>query len=184
MSCIVAIRNDKGVIMGADSCVSSYYHRATPQKEPKIKMVGEYIFGTAGGAREGQIIKNAIATKKYNEKDDFFYHCINILIPEIKTALGQAGCLKKEREIEEFNGEILIGHGTRLMRVGGSFAVIEHIDDFLAIGCGEEWAIGAMYALKKNMKKMSDKEVLENALLAATQYSGFVKGPYHFLQNY
>jgi ATP-dependent protease HslVU (ClpYQ) peptidase subunit len=181
MTCIVAWRNQKGVIMGADSCGGGG-HRANAVKTPKVSVVGEYLIGYTSSFRMGQILHFAMTTQKHNEKNDLFWHLVNVLVPEMRSAMRQHGWLKTENNVEE-GGSFLLAHGTRVFEVQSDFSVLEYEEEFIATGCGEDWAMGAMYALRHD-KRLTVKEKLTIALEAASRYSSYVRPPFRFVQNY
>ncbi len=180
MTCIVAIRNSHGVIMGSDSCGGGG-HRANVVKTPKVSKVGEYLIGYTSSFRMGQILHYTMSPKTHNQKDDLFGHLVNVLVPEVRNALRSGGFMKMKNG-EETGGEFLMAHGTRLLCVQSDFSVLEYEDDFLATGCGEDWAMGALYTLRDS--PLTAKARLTKALEAATKYSSYVRAPFHFVQNY
>ena len=181
MTCIVALKTEKGVMLGADSCVGAE-HRAVGKIEPKVKKVGEYLIGTAGSVRAGQVIKHCLSTKKFNEKDDFYWHVLNVLVPEIRKAIKDAGAMSIEHSLESINSHLIIAHKNRVIVLQGDLGVIEYEDDFISIGCGEEWATGAMFAVAPS--DIKPKQILTLGLDAACRYSSYVRPPYHFIDNF
>src|SRR4051812_31020429 len=99
MTCIVAFRTKKGVIMGADSC-GGRGSQASAVRTSKISEVGEYLIGYTSSFRMGQILHHAMGTKKYNEKHDLLWHLVNVLVPEIREALRYGGWLKIDNNQE------------------------------------------------------------------------------------
>src|SRR4051812_5973507 len=120
MTCIVALRNSKGVIMGADSCAGRNT-QANAAKTPKVLRVGEYLIGYTSSYRMGQILHYAMGTKKHNEKEDLFWHLVNVLIPEVREAM-KAGGFMLFKEGQEVGGEFLLAHGNRIFRVHSDFS--------------------------------------------------------------
>lgn len=180
MTCIVAIKSNKGVMMGADSCGCAG-HRASSVRTPKVSVVGEYLIGYTTSFRMGQILHYAMSTKKHNPKDDLFLHLVKVLIPEVRESLKAGGWLHI-KENQESGGEFLLAHERRLFVVQTDFSVLEYEDDYVAVGCGEEWAVGALYALRGT--KMPHKRMLTTALEAASRFSSCVRPPFQFVQNY
>lgn len=170
-------------MLGADSCVGGA-HRATGKREPKVKKVGEYLIGSAGSVRVGQIVKHCLSTKKFNEKDDFYWHVLNVLVPEIRKSIKSEGCLKTESGVDSMRCGLVIAHGNNLLTMQGDFGVIEYEDDFVAMGCGEEWATGAMYAIDYQTQGTAEEQILKVGLDAACRYSSYVRPPYHFVDNF
>lgn len=180
MTCIVAIKNSKGVVMGADSCAGSG-HRAAAVKTVKIAKVGEYLIGYTSSFRMGQILHHALSTTKHNEKNDILWHIVNVLIPELKSSLRSSGWLETNNG-RDSGGEFILAHGNRIFVVQTDFSVLEYEEDFISVGCGEEWAVGALNALRK--QKIEEKEKLQIALDTAQKFSSYVRAPFHFIQNY
>lgn len=181
MTAIVAIRNGKGVMMASDSCAGRYY-QAQSVVAPKVKMVGEFLIGYAGSFRVGQIMHSAFSATKFNEKNDLEWHLVNVFVPEFMESLEKNGAVSKSDEVWSMEAEVLVAHGRRIFGIYGDFGVLEYDDEFAAVGCGEDWARGALFALRD--QKIPAKQKLTLALEAATKYSGYVKPPFHFAQNY
>lgn len=49
---------------------------------------------------------------------------------------------------------------------------------FMAVGCGDQVALGAMYAAHR--KEKNPERLAKIALEAAAEYSAFVRGPFTF----
>src|SRR4051812_20592754 len=110
MTCIVAFKTKKGVIMGADSCAGRG-SQAVAVKTAKVSDVGEYLIGYTSSFRMGQILHHAMGAKKHNEKYDLTWHLVNVLVPEIREAFRSGGYLQNENG-QEKGGEFLLAHGT------------------------------------------------------------------------
>lgn len=181
MTCIVAIRGDKGVLMGADSC-AAVGNFAGIVATPKVAKVGSYLIGYTSSFRMGQLLHFALSTNKPHPDQDLFWHLVNDFIPSFRRVMRDGGAITT-KDGADIGGQFLLAHGTRLFGVNADFSVLEYREDFWAVGCGTGWAMGAMFAMKDS-KKPTARERAEVALKAAATYSGWVKPPYHFVQNY
>ena len=180
MTCVVAMATDKGVMMGADSC-AGLWHQAGVVRQPKVARVGEYLIGVCGSFRMLQLLHHGIDAAAHNPKQDIFAHLLHVFVPEVRTVFREAGFSLVENN-SEAGGHFLVAHGQRIFHVQSDYSVLEYEDPYAAIGCGEEWAIGSLFAQRE--MRASTKEKLMTALEAATRYSSYVRPPYHFVANY
>ncbi|MCZ4093157.1 hypothetical protein [Sinorhizobium psoraleae] len=76
----------------------------------------------------------------------------------------------------ERGGTFLVGYAGRLFKIDADYQVAEPVDGFGACGCGEQIALGALFA----SSDAPARERLEIALNAAERFSAGVRGPFHF----
>jgi ATP-dependent protease HslVU (ClpYQ) peptidase subunit len=88
--------------------------------------------------------------------------------------LKKGGFAKKESEVET-GGVFLVGYAGRLFKIEGDYQVAETSDGYFACGCGESYALGALYATKK----LKPRDRIRIALQAAESHSSGVRAPFH-----
>lgn len=170
----------------------------------KLKDDNESLIGFAGSFRMGQllmtaeglfdepVIKEDVEEEKEVEentedllgKSEVKYErvkevnletMIDVFIPNTANLLLEGGfATQGENGLE--GGIFLIANKDKLYRIDCDFHVGELIDDYVAIGSGEAFALGALEALKSS--KMSIPKKIEKALRAATKYSTGVEPPF------
>ena len=71
----------------------------------------------------------------------------------------------------------------RLFTIHSDFQVSELTSENAAVGCGEDFALGSMYASKHLSPDIKPRELITTALKAATEYSSYVRPPYIILST-
>ena len=187
LTCVVAIKTEHGVIMGCDSCAGGRTSAVVIEKPCKVAKVGEFLIGYTTSFRMGEILHKCITPMGHDPRKDIFDEIVTVLVPQLRKEFKDQGYLVTH-EGSDWGGEFILAHGKRIFHVYDDFCVIEYADHFAACGCGEELAMGAMHALDVvNQHKAgttTPKEMLQAALETAAKYSGFVKPPFHFVQNF
>jgi hypothetical protein len=88
------------------------------------------------------------------------------------------GGYSKISDNEENGGTFLVGHKGRLFTIDSDFQVGEQVEDYAAVGCGDDIALGSMYStIGKPVE-----ERIRTALQAAEAFSTGVRGPFNILK--
>jgi len=173
MTCIVGLVDDGRVYIGADSASgqeNSWTVRAT--KLPKVFRIGEFIIGYTDSFRMGQLLQYHLDVRPQNEESDMEY-MVKVFAEAARETLKKYGFARVENN-EETGGTFLVGYRKHLYTIDADFQVNEMADDMDACGCGAEYALGALRAVRK-------KTPVERILLAldvAAHFSGGVKPPF------
>ena len=184
MTCIVATRSRKGVIIGGDSLGSDGYG-STVRQDPKVGRVGEYLFGFCGSFRVGQVLLFDFDPPEPSRKTapEIYRFLVAEFIPKLRETMLGAGVLKIEDKIEEFDGAaFIIGIHSHMFYVEEDLQVGWPNTPYFSVGSGEDYAMGAMYNAYKQKKRGED--LLMAGLNAAEQFSVGVGGPFIFESNY
>jgi len=177
MTCIVALKDNGRIYMGADSAIT-FGNVILDLNIPKIHKVGKFILGYAGHVKVGQIIKsNFIETEEQGKESDLEY--IIKKVGEIKTILNDNGIGHIENNQEWQSNDILIAYKKEMYRVGSWYSVSTFRHDYISIGSGEEYALGALYA----GASLSPRTRITQALEAAAKFSKGVCGPFMYLES-
>jgi ATP-dependent protease HslVU (ClpYQ) peptidase subunit len=98
-----------------------------------------------------------------------------------RTAFKDGGFARKKDEAE-IGGAFLVGYAGRLFTVHEDYQIAETESGYAACGCGESYALGAMFALASPIQARSfePRDILDAALRAAEAHSAGVRGPFHF----
>ena len=100
---------------------------------------------------------------------------IDVFIPNTANLLLEGGfAVQGENGLE--GGVFLVANKDKLYRIDGDFQVGEMEDDYIAIGTGENFALGALEAMKDS--KISIPKKIEKALRVATKYAMGVEPPF------
>jgi len=176
MTCIVGLVDGKSVWIGGDSAgVEGLNLRV--RKDVKVFSVdGRFLIGYTSSFRMGQLLRFGFHPPRQRTTDsDYEYMCTDF-IDAVRKRLKAGGCLKVKDGVEE-GGCFLVGYNNRLYIVDSDLQVGECIDGFDSVGCGEQYALGSLFATKDS-KKYSPKDRILLALRTAEYFSAGVRGPF------
>jgi len=175
MTCIVGYVDPKtnDIYMGADSASGNSYECKSSACS-KVFTNGQMIFGFTSSWRMGQLLEHALRIPEHQQKVDVMQYMVTTFIDAVRTCLKEGGFARKENE-EESGGTFLVGYHGKLFKISGDYQVNESLAPYDACGCGESFALGAMFAAAKDIPIRS--KILK-ALEAASEFSGGVRPPF------
>ncbi len=190
MTCIVGMLNPNGgnVIIGGDSAAVSGID-VQLEKQPKVFRNGDFIFGCTTSFRMIQLLKfqfeppvieksgPGFSISKRGDIDIYAYMCTKF-VDEIRNVFKAGGILNTQNGMDN-GGTFLVAYKERLFRINSDFYVMETVDGFDSVGCGEQYALGAL----KNLETVDIpvQEKLERALQTSAHFSGGVVAPFHYV---
>lgn len=162
--------------MGADSAALAGWE-IRQRLDKKVFKNGPMLFGFAGSFRMGQLLQYKLVIPNHAEGKDVFQYMVQDFVEAVRTCLRDGGQAQTEKEIHSIgNGLFLVGYRGRLFLIDGDFQVAEDKIGFMSIGCGQNYALGAMY-----VSTSKDPFVkMRHALEAAEEFSNGVRGPFNF----
>ena len=105
---------------------------------------GSVLVGTTGLHRLNNIILDLYAPTMGSPHGEHPYDFALRFAQDLRLRCKEAGVLTPNKEgQEDMGGRVLLGYAGHLFGVSSDFAVIEH-SPWWAIGCGCEWAEGAL----------------------------------------
>jgi ATP-dependent protease HslVU (ClpYQ) peptidase subunit len=176
MTCIVGFldKKNKKVVIGADSAGVAGLN-ITVRKDSKVFTVGDFVIGCTSSFKMIQLLRFSFKPPEVNKKDIYEYMCTDF-ITAVRECFKEGGFLQKDTEGDEKGGTFLVGYKDRLFQIEGDFQVGESLNGLNAVGCGEDFALGALYTgLKENLPA---KERVLKALEAAAFFSAGVCKPF------
>ncbi len=183
MTCIVAIRENNKIYLGGDSAAISDTSVSVRQ-DHKVFRNGRFLFGFSGSFRFGQILRFAFKPPKNEKKNDYEYMCTEF-IKKLQSTLDKHGMggenKRSERDVE---GSVLIAYNGVLYFMDSDFQIGIPAENFAAIGCGADLALGSMHttetlaALAEYKKKLTPELRIKMALTAASTFSSGVLPPF------
>jgi len=177
MTCIVGFADKGKVYIGGDSAAVDGQSIIIREDE-KVFTNGDFIFGFTSSFRMGQILRYNFKPperKVFGTDDEYLYgDFINGVIDIFKDN----GYAKVELNQVE-GGVFLFGYKGKLYYVGSDFQIGKLLKNYSAIGCGEYYAMGCLYALENI--ELSPKKKIEKALEAAEEFSTGVRGPFRIM---
>jgi len=179
MTCIVGLEGDDGIVyIGGDSAGVSDYSIQTRADE-KVFINDEFIMGFTSSFRMGQLLRYAFDPPEHSSKKDDMEYLVVDVIDGVRELFKEHGYLGKESGRDE-GGTFLMGYKGKLYVIDDDFQVGRTTDGFMAVGCGQDLALGALHATEKLGLDPHTRITL--ALDAACRFSAGVQGPYTFLK--
>lgn len=178
MTCIVGIKHNGKVYLGADSLGSNYQNKVVRQDQ-KVFINGDMVFGFTSSFRMGQIIQysfNPPIKNKPKQSDMAFM--VDEFIPALMDVYRDKHFLKKTNEVAS-GGVFLVGYNGELYCVESDFQVGISVNGYDACGCGQDFALGSLYTTEPFDFSVEDR--IRMAIDSAAQFSPGVGGPIHIL---
>lgn len=185
-----------GVYIGGDSAAVdegslSYNIRS----DEKVFTKGEFIFGYSTSFRMGQLLRYKLRIPTHPKGMDNSQYMITLFIDAVKK------CFEDNDYIDmmtDSGGNFMVGYKGNLFVILSDYQVAESKENFAALGCGDSFALGAMFALTladKDANKRITGDVepkrfvekdpikkMEIALNAAVAFSMGVKPPFTYVK--
>ncbi|MGW4040460.1 hypothetical protein ACWEIM_29995 [Streptomyces sp. NPDC004778] len=177
MTVIVGLVHRKRVHLAGDSAGVSGY-QITIRRDPKVFTSGPYVFGFTSSFRMGQLLQHALVPP--HPEGDLSRFMATTFIDAVRTCLKDGGWARKDSEQEEA-GTFLVGVHGRLFGIESDYQVGEPADQYAAVGCGYDLALGALHATAN--LDLPPRERLTAALEAADHHSAGVCAPYVFAKT-
>lgn len=181
MTCIVGfVDKDNSVYIGGDRAgVAGVSLRV--REDTKVFKKGKFAFGYTSSFRMGQLIRFKFTPPKHRpeEKDDFEYMCTDF-IDELRICLKDGGYAKNDSNVET-GGTFLVGYRGKLYQIACDFQVGITLGTFDSVGCGEDYAMGAMSVLSKDSKMSAEDKILEALKVTESMCAG-VRGPFDIVK--
>ena len=174
MTCIVGLIDDGHVYIGGDSAGVAGLDIYRRKDEKVFKIRNEFIMGFTTSFRMGQLLRYSFEPTKIHQDTGIFEYMVTEFVEEVRKSFKRGGFLEKDKETES-GGTFLVGFKGRLFRIEGDFQVGEVHHSFEACGCGQGFALGAMFS--NGHIKDPEKRII-NALEAAQEFSAGVREPF------
>lgn len=179
MTCIVGYEHNGKVYIAGDSLSSNSSH-GTVMTVPKVFQRGEMIFGYTSTWRFGQLLQFVFDhPPRYEGLSDLEY-LITAWIPALATMLETNRHLEKETNGFAGCGYAIIGYRGNVYFLNGDLSLLHPKDGYYAVGCGDEFARGAMHVLTQGNVK-NPEDVVRKAIEAAAHHSVGVGGDIHII---
>lgn len=175
MTCIVGIAQGGRVYIGGDSAGVGGWSMAV-RSDQKVFANSGFLFGFTSSFRMGQLLQYAFTPPAMREDADLFAYMVTDFVDSVRECFKQGGFAEKDKEAES-GGFFLVGTRGRLFQIQCDYQVGERACGWDAVGCGEDLALGALYATQSR----TPTKRIETALNAAAEYSAGVRGPFHIL---
>jgi ATP-dependent protease HslVU (ClpYQ) peptidase subunit len=179
VTCIVGIEYADGVLIGGDSAgVGGWSQRI--RADEKVFRNGELVFGFTSSFRMGQLLRYKLHPPSFVEDQDIDTYMATSFVDAVRQCLKDGG-YARVRDGQESGGIFLVGVRGRLYQVESDFQVGRSVEGYEAIGCGDDLAMGALYATK-DFTDWTPTQRATVALEAAAHFSAGVSGPFNFVE--
>lgn len=186
-TCIVGIKHNGIVYIGCDSMAgnSDYGFISNNKKIFHVQNRAEIVCGYTTSFRMGQLIQ--YSDSLFNE-DDFLIdgridekYMVNVFVPNLQNLFSKGGF---EEVINNYHlgGTFLLGYRDKLFLIQNDYSVLESVDDYMACGCGESYALASLYTTEDC--DMSVDCRIKKALESAAKYSYGVSAPFYITDTF
>ncbi len=176
MTCIVGLVDKKTIYMGGDSAGVAGYD-IQKRKDSKVFNNGEFLIGFTSSFRMGQLLRYSFVPPQPKEGQDTFEYMVTDFIDGVRNCLKKGGYARIENN-EDSGGTFLVGYKGRLFEIQSDFQVAETIQPYVAVGCGDAYALGSFYSTEE----MPAQDRVQKALETAEMFSAGVCSPFNILQ--
>lgn len=184
MTCIVAIKHNKKIYMGGDSLGTDSHMNKVVRTDEKVFIKDDMIFGFCGSFRMGQILRYVMQAPERPEGIDDMHYLVGYWIPVLIETFSEHGFRgpKSEDTHDETKtgGDFLLGYRGTLYQIEEDFQVGIPAPQYAAIGCGGEYALGAIHTAKL-LGEDDPKKLILTALDVAENFSAGVQRPFKVL---
>ncbi|WP_086846977.1 hypothetical protein [Amycolatopsis kentuckyensis] len=173
MTCIVGIKaGDGDIIIGGDSAGVGGLGIET-RSDTKVFENGAYLFGYTSSFRMGQLLR--FAEMPDVPEGDLYRFMVIDFVDRIRQVFKDGGYARKDNDVEKA-GTFLVGVNGRLFKIMDDYQVGEPANDYTAVGCGDDIALGSLHSTANS--DLAPEERVFAALEAAEEFSAGVRRPF------
>lgn len=183
MTCIVGYLDKKNrtTWMGADSCVTEYWiNRPLKVGDKIIERTGNIrggrmLLGICGEDKTATVCRHDLELPQHPANLSTERYMNGPFLNAFRAACKDAGFSRIKHNQESIEAQVLIAYDCNLFMLTEGFSVEEVAVPYNSIGCGESYAMGAMYVIEKSI--IPAKEKVRLSVLAACRWDPFVEEP-------
>lgn len=183
MTCIIAVRQDGQTLMGVDSISASWYYGRPSSTSKMSGKNGRMLIGGAGCWRLNNLVEQSLVLPNTPRTGKAMRrYMVEEFVPVLTHLLQSRGALQQVSGIWNMSGALLVATPCYICKVQTDLSVVEE-GDYLAIGAGEDYALGSLHTTGRRNYKPRERVLL--ALKASADLCPMVKGPFKIkvLQN-
>lgn len=175
MTLVVGLAHESRVYIGTDSAEAGASN-LTIRRDPQVVWKGSFLFGFPGVFRLENLVRYRLPVPEDEPATDvrgfLALHVAETVRAWIREELVEP---QVRAATDEIAGIMLVGYRGRLFMIGSDGQVVEAFDGYDALGTGDEVALGAMRATRRE----SPEDRVYSALHAAAYLTGAVRPPFH-----
>jgi hypothetical protein len=179
MTAIVGLVDADGTVyMGGDSAGTSNTGDQSVLLNQKIFQPEHgpwFLFGCCGEFRAGQVLQWTFRPPRPPGPDvnmDAFM--VTKFVDSVKKCFEKAGLIRQDGNGNDIGHCFLVGYQGRVFKVEENFQVLSDRKNYTAVGSGESFALGALYATEG----LAPADRVTLALQAAAHYHATVREPF------
>ena len=180
MTCIVGLEKGGKVYIGGDSAsVSSSQLTIDTVTTPKVFTRDGYIMGYTTSWRMGQILhhcgrlpKPPCKPETVDELDAFM---VTKFISKVRKIFEKEGFIPDHEDVKHAGGSFLVGTHGRLYTVHADWQCVHQARGWDAVGCGEQFALGSLYATRECKDWRAETRIREALKCAAYHSAGVIE---------
>ncbi len=175
MTCIIGLELENGVLMGCDSGSSDGWSSRVSTIE-KVFYRERFLIGFTTSWRMGQIARYhaKLDFRKQGPDETDQEYLVTQFIESIRKEFVDLGFARID-DNEQTGGQLLVGYNGKIYMVDNDFQLNHFSDSYTSIGCGFQYALGAMDILSP---QMSPRRRIMRALGSAAYFSNGVIAPF------
>jgi ATP-dependent protease HslVU (ClpYQ) peptidase subunit len=184
MTCVVGLIDGDTTYLGADSCASGGWREQTllHKKVFKLRDTQNAILGFSGTIRDLNLLQYAEdLIDKRDEPDIDHKYIVTKFIPNVIRLFNNNLRNSSDKGIGEFESYFLLGYKNKLWLIESNYSVFETKDNYQAIGCGTNYALGSLHST--NDTDLTPVERIHKALQAASKFSSGVSAPFYIINT-
>ena len=174
MTCIIGLVSEDRVYVGADSASVDVHGLVTrPTLVPKVFKRGPFLIGYTTSFRMGQLLEHwlDVPPKPAGQKGQEYM--VKEFAEKVRELFKEKG-FSAVKDSKERGGSFIVGYDGHLYTIHDDFQVAELADGFDDVGCGEDFALGAMAALGG----LKPAQRIKRSLEIASYFSAGVCAPF------
>jgi ATP-dependent protease HslVU (ClpYQ) peptidase subunit len=175
MTCIVALKHDGRVYMGADSAGVGGWYNKSNRMDPKVYRVGQMLVGFTTSFRMGQLLGYSLSLPHHHPDVTVEKYMATSFIDAVRSCLKTGGFAEMEKN-QEKGGDFLVAYRARIFHIYSDYQVGEREEPYDACGCGFDLALGSLYT--SSVFRLEPRSRVETALMAAAAFSAGVCPPF------
>lgn len=177
MTAVAGLEHAGKVWIGADSAVTNTDNLDLDiKREPKVFVVGEFIFGFCGSGRLGQLLQYSITFPKQKRRQSDMSFLVNDFTNAARAVYKGAGHIATDgSEQESVYGDFLLGYKGKLYIAQSDFCICRSIAGYYATGSGSPYVLGSLFSTRYDG---NPKKRIETALKAAERFNAAVRAPF------
>lgn len=172
MTCIVGVVDQRTVWLGGDSAGISGWD-LTVRADPKVFRRGDFLLGFTTSFRMGQLLRYRLQAPEHPLSMPTDEYLATSWVDAVRDCLKHGGWAKRDQE-REAGGTFLVGYRGTLWAVHDDYQIEASVDNMLAVGCGDQAALGALYATRS----YPGRRRVQTALEAAERLCAGVRAPF------